>query len=194
MIVSNAFATYFDVRYHRRRDQALATDLGRVLACRDLHQGTLRLYIRWFAARSLSNFDRVTQNRCREAAVPGPRAIQSIALDAISNRIQQLLVPKRLGKKFYRASFYDADRHRNVGMGGKEYDRGSAIRVRKLRLIVRMRKVRSNRRAVRNALLSKTLDWHLVIPSPPSPALALMTKHFSVDAPAARTILPSDTK
>jgi hypothetical protein len=54
------------VRYHRRRDQALATDLGEVLGCRDLHQGALRLYFRWLAGRSLSNFDHVTRNCCRD--------------------------------------------------------------------------------------------------------------------------------
>ena len=39
----------------------------------------------------------------------GLRAIQLIVLDAVSNRIEQLLVPKRLGQKFYSAGFYGAN-------------------------------------------------------------------------------------
>ncbi len=64
------------------------------------------------------------------------RAMQEIVLNPFSNRIEQFLIPKRLGQKFYRAGFYSADRHWNVSMGGKEYNRSSVIRVCKLRLKV----------------------------------------------------------
>src|ERR1051326_391710 len=49
-------------------------------------------------------------------------AAVAIAVKSVLNRIDQVLVPERLGQKLHRSSFHGSDRHRNVPMSGNKND------------------------------------------------------------------------
>src|ERR1035437_8500167 len=52
-----------------------------------------------------------------------------IAIQSLMNRIQQILVPERLGQELHRPGFHGLHRHRNISMTGDEYDRNPDARV-----------------------------------------------------------------
>src|SRR5262249_11372525 len=58
----------------------------------------------------------------------------AIPLERRGDRIQHVLIAKRLGQKIDRAGFHGLDRHGNVAVAGHEYDRNSDARLGELSL------------------------------------------------------------
>jgi len=58
----------------------------------------------------------------------------AIALKRRGDRIQHVLIAKRLGQKIDRAGFHGLDRHGDVAVAGHEYDRNSDVRLGELGL------------------------------------------------------------
>src|SRR5215471_4655327 len=58
----------------------------------------------------------------------------SIALERGGDRIQHVLIAKRLGQKIDRAGFHGLDRHRDVAVAGHEYDGNMDVRLGELGL------------------------------------------------------------
>src|SRR6266446_6467027 len=63
-------------------------------------------------------------------------ASYTVAIQSLANRIQQVLVPERLGQKLHGTGFHGLHRHRNIPMTGDEDDGDSNARVSQLTLQV----------------------------------------------------------
>jgi hypothetical protein len=52
----------------------------------------------------------------------------AVALERGGDRVQHVLIAKRLGEKIDRACFHSLDRHGDIAVAGHEYDRNAHVR------------------------------------------------------------------
>src|SRR5258708_6092001 len=67
-------------------------------------------------------------------ALAALRADRAIALDRVSNGVEQVLLAERLRQKLHRTGFHGPDRHGDVAVAGEEDDRQRRVRLGKLLL------------------------------------------------------------
>src|ERR1700704_6363580 len=68
------------------------------------------------------------------AALAALRAYRAIALDRVSNGVEQILLAERLRQKLHRAGFHGPDGHGDVAVAGEEDDRQRRVGLGKLLL------------------------------------------------------------